>query len=162
MQAIINEETFQRVLHRAITGISEAYVVTLADEILKISGKDREHGYFVDHQLEITYPERVIINGQERVKGFADIAITVMIENRPLIVVECKKDNHPSTRSWGINQLNGYMINGEFPFGVLLTNTVCTMYNIVRNGEIPIMQEIHRFNNQTEILDIVNIIRDIH
>ncbi|KXN70105.1 hypothetical protein CONCODRAFT_7341 [Conidiobolus coronatus NRRL 28638] len=148
----MDNPNFKFILNRALIGAQEAHVTSLVDEFLRLADKDTAHGYVVDHQLMITYPEIVIVNGHQRMKGFADIAVTVMINNIPLLVIECKSDDQPATRRWGIEQVSGYAMSGDFPYAMLATNTRVTMFRRVTVDEIPMLERTHDFyiRNQAE------------
>jgi hypothetical protein len=68
----------------------ESDVTALADMVLTLAEKDFRHGYIVRHQQHILYPTQVKIDGYERMRGIPDITISVMLDNRKILVIECK------------------------------------------------------------------------
>lgn len=149
---------FQRVLDRAQLGAQESHVICLANAVLTRANKDFDHGYYVDHQLHIIYPEQITINNRTRTRGIADIAISVIRDNNPLLVIECKKDNYPSTIEDGVTQLQAYMLLGEYPYGLLLSNTTAYFFNRVRRGFVQSIEMTNEFDNATQIQDIIDTV----
>lgn len=133
------------ILNIALSEEAEHNVTGLALGILSVSGKDIIHGYLVRSEHRIAY-------------GRPDITVEVLKNRVPLLIIECKRNSIASTLKKGGIQTQAYMVDGDFPYGVLLTPQLCFYYIKDKDGVPELACE---YSNIEQLEDIIKLIKNL-
>lgn len=150
----------------------EGDITGIANAVLDMSGKTWVNGYIVKDELVMaayqhtTVPQTLLLKKSD-IAVFRDQTSILEIYNNndneeevPVVVIECKTEKNMATE--GLDkceaQLAKYVVGGEFPNGILMTEQRTYFYNYTGIGMNRNTNAM--FNTITDsIQDIVNIIR---
>jgi hypothetical protein len=134
-----------RILNISLLEDNEADVTGLVFAILGEAGKDYRNGYLVrtEHRISRNIP--------------ADVTIEILRNGENILVVECKRNI--SLFNKGEIQVEGHMINGEYPHGLLICGQVSRFYRYDIIGESGPIED-GQYNNPIEIEHVINKIKE--
>lgn len=127
----------------------EGDISGLAFAMLHVAGINIMNGYFITSENHI--------NAEDRRK--ADIIVEVVIDRRKILVIECKLDvTHPRRSR---QQLAGYMQDGRFPHGMLMTPTNSTLFTLDLDEEDAEVVERETYGNIINIDELLIAITEM-
>lgn len=153
----------------------ETDVTGIANAILELAGKTFINGYVIKgeatlgsmgpsipHSLSLTKPDIAV---------FSDTRDTVILEvviestnqiEKPVLVIECKTNKRAETITIDCceKQLAKYMIAGEFPKGLILSEKIAFFYDLDSRGILPISDQQYD-NLYNDVENVINFVRDI-
>jgi len=134
-------ENLRKIVKDTIESGKEDDVSSVALGLLEVSGKTLSNGYVIRAQHRITL-------------GIPDITVEILHNKIPLIVIECKSKN--ASMSVGESQIIAYMVDGNYPHGILMSPSKVKYYHMEEIPEI-----IRTFFLSEDISRIVELLRDL-